>query len=101
MARIYFDARAVLGPSGLNRYCEELIPRLARLAPFHQFIVVRLERAGGRPYSSLPNVREVAVPGVTGTLPLLLSRARLQRVFHLNGRPDLLHSLFHVVPFGI
>jgi glycosyltransferase involved in cell wall biosynthesis len=101
MARIYLDARAVLGPSGLNRYCEGLIPELARQAPFHQFIVVRLERAGARAFSAAPNVREVAVPGVTGTLPLLLSRARLARVFRLNGLPDLLHSIFHVVPFGI
>jgi glycosyltransferase involved in cell wall biosynthesis len=99
--RVYLDARAVLGPSGLNRYCEGLIPQLAARAPFHEFIVVRLERAPGAPYSSASNVREVRVPGVTGTLPLLLSRRTLERVFETAGPPDLLHALFHVVPFGI
>jgi len=99
--RIYLDARAVYGPSGLHRYCEGLIPQLAAQAPFHELIVVRLERAPGGPYAAAPNVREVRVPGVTGTLPLLLSRRTLARVFTEHGPPDLLHALFHVVPFGI
>jgi glycosyltransferase involved in cell wall biosynthesis len=99
--RIYLDARAVFGPSGLNRYCEGLIPQLAAQAPFHELIVVRLERAPGGPYAAAANVREVRVPGVTGTLPLLLSRRTLARVFAEHGPPDLLHALFHVVPFGI
>jgi glycosyltransferase involved in cell wall biosynthesis len=101
VARIYLDARAVLGPSGLNRYCQGLIPQLAAQAPFHQLIVVRLERAPGPAYATATNVREVRVPGVTGTLPLLLSRGTLARLFAEHGPPDLLHALFHVVPFGI
>jgi glycosyltransferase involved in cell wall biosynthesis len=101
VSRIYLDARAVSGPSGLNRYCEGLIPQLAAQAPFHELIVVRLERAPGPPYAAAPNVREVRVPGVTGTLPLLASRRTLARVFAEHGPPDLLHSLFHLVPFGI
>jgi glycosyltransferase involved in cell wall biosynthesis len=101
VARIYLDARAVSGPSGLNRYCEGLIPQLAAQAPFHELIVVRLERAPGPPYVEARNVREVRVPGVTGTLPLLASRRTLARVFAEHGPPDLLHSLFHVLPFGI
>jgi glycosyltransferase involved in cell wall biosynthesis len=101
MARIYLDARAVFGPSGLNRYCEGLIPQLAAQAPFHQLIVIRLERAPGPAFAAAANVREVRVPGVTGTLPLLLSRRTLARVFAEHGAPDLLHSLFHVVPFGV
>jgi glycosyltransferase involved in cell wall biosynthesis len=101
MARIYLDARAVFGPSGLNRYCEGLIPQLAAQAPFHELIVIRLERAPGPSYAAAANVREVCVPGVTGTLPLLLSRRTLARVFAEHGPPDLLHALFHVVPFGI
>jgi glycosyltransferase involved in cell wall biosynthesis len=101
MARIYLDARAVFGPSGLNRYCEGLIPQLAAQAPFHELIVIRLERAPGPPYTGAANVREVRVSGVTGTLPLLLSRRSLARVFAEHGPPDLLHALFHVVPFGI
>jgi glycosyltransferase involved in cell wall biosynthesis len=101
VARIYLDARAVLGPSGLNRYCQGLIPELAAQAPSHQFIVIRLRRAAGTPYCSAPNVDEVFVDGVTGTLPLLLSRGRLGRIFRRTGAPDLLHALFHVVPFGV
>jgi glycosyltransferase involved in cell wall biosynthesis len=101
VSRIYLDARAVFGPSGLDRYCGGLIPQLAAQAPFHELIVVRLERAPGPAYATAPNVREVRVPGVTGTLPLLLSRRMLARVFTEHGPPDLLHALFHVVPFGI
>jgi glycosyltransferase involved in cell wall biosynthesis len=101
VARIYLDARAVFGPSGLNRYCEGLIPHLAAQAPSHELIVVRLQRAPGGVYAEAPNVREVRVPGVTGTLPLLLSRRTLARVFAEHGAPDLLHAIFHVVPFGI
>jgi glycosyltransferase involved in cell wall biosynthesis len=101
LARIYLDARAVFGPSGLNRYCEGLIPQLAAQAPFHELIVIRLEGAPGGPYAAAANVREVRVPGVTGTLPQLLSREALARVFAEHGPPDLLHALFHVVPFGI
>jgi glycosyltransferase involved in cell wall biosynthesis len=99
--RVYLDARAVLGPSGLDRYCEGLIPQLAAQAPFHEFVVVRLEQAPGAAYSSASNVREVRVRGVTGTLQLLLSRRTLERIFERHGSPDLLHALFHVVPFGI
>ena len=101
MARICLDARAVLGPSGLNRYCEGLIPELASQAPFHEFVVVRLRRGESRPYSSAQNVRELFVDGVTGTLPLLASRRRLAGVFERTGVPDLFHALFHVIPFGI
>jgi glycosyltransferase involved in cell wall biosynthesis len=101
VARIYLDARAVFGPSGLQRYCEGLIPQLAAQAPFHELLVVRLAGAPGPAYAAAPNVREVRVRGVTGTLPLLLSRRTLARVFAEYGPPDLLHSIFHVVPFGI
>jgi glycosyltransferase involved in cell wall biosynthesis len=101
MARIYLDARAVLGPSGLRRYCEGLIPPLAELGRRHEFVVVRLRRGNPTSFSSAPNVREVYVDGVTGTLPLLASRGRLARVFRDAGAPDLLHALFHVVPFGV
>jgi glycosyltransferase involved in cell wall biosynthesis len=101
MARIYLDARAALGPSGLIRYCEGLIPHLAALARQHEFVVVRLRRAGLVPFSSAPNVRELLVDGVTGTVALLSSRRRLDRVFRTAGAPDLLHSLFHVIPIGV
>jgi glycosyltransferase involved in cell wall biosynthesis len=101
VARIYLDARAVCGPSGLERYCEGLIPALSQAAPAHEFVVVRIRRAGPHPYCTASNVRDVFVDGVTGTLPLLLSRSTLARVFEEAGPPDLLHSIFHVVPFGI
>ena len=64
-----------------NRYCEGLIPQLAAQAPFHELIVVRLEHAPGGPYATAANVRDARVRGVTGTLPLLLSRRTLGRVF--------------------
>jgi glycosyltransferase involved in cell wall biosynthesis len=101
MARIYLDARAALGPSGLHRYCEGLIPQLAALARQHEFVVIRLRRAGPVPFSSAPNVRELLVDGVTGTVALLSSRGQLDQIFRTAGAPDLLHSLFHVIPIGI
>jgi len=101
VALICLDTRAVLGPSGLHRYCQGLIPELAAQAPQDQFVVIRLTRASREPFSDAPNVQEVFVDGVTGTLPLLFSRGTLRRVFEEVGTPDVLHAIFHVAPFGL
>ncbi len=75
MATIYLDAWAMKGePTGVSRYCRELIPRLVAAAPEHRFIVLRpSRRTDPRPVAA---VREVVVQHVRSEG---LARLREQR----------------------
>jgi glycosyltransferase involved in cell wall biosynthesis len=102
MARIYLDARAPSGGmSGVDRYCRDLIPELAAQAPQHEFTVIRSRDASEPRLSLLGNLREVAIGGGRGALPLLMSRPQLRGLFRAIGPPDVYHSLFHLLPFGV
>lgn len=102
MARIYLDARAALGnSSGVGRYVRGLVPELAAQAPRHDFVVIRARHGSGPSFPHAANVIEEPTGGTGSTADLLLPSRALRRVFRTRGRPDLYHSLFHLVPFGI
>ena len=102
MARIYLDARSMSGGmSGVGRYCLGLVPELAAQAPGHDFVVLRSRIGGDEPVANAPNVREVVLNGPANAVPLFLSVGAIRRVFRLEGRADLYHALFHVVPAGL
>ena len=57
----YLDAWGIKGePSGVGRYCRELIPRLVSQAPHHEFIVLRPSRLAHP--EPIADVREIVVP---------------------------------------
>lgn len=103
MARIYLDAWGVKGgPHGIARYCRSLVPALVSSAPQHEFIVIRPRRRS--PDDRL--VAEEAAPEVELPLPqtdwaTLVFRPFLEGAFRRYGRPDLYHSLFHMLPLGL
>jgi glycosyltransferase involved in cell wall biosynthesis len=99
MALIYLDALAASDSrSGTGRYAAELIPELARQAPQHEFVVLLRHRSSPPPCS---NIRQIRIGGPDGSLSLLASAPVLHEVFRRQGRPDLYHALFHLLPLGI
>lgn len=85
----------------MDRYCRDLIPELAAHAPQHEFTIIR-SREVAEPRLALPgNTREVAIGGGRGALRLLMSRPHLRGLFRSIGPPDVYHSLFHLLPFGV
>lgn len=100
-ARIYLDATAMENePSGVNRYCHNLVPRLVALAPEHEFIVLRAAGASG---SLLPSggAREIVLRWPRRDWANLIAKPALNGAFRRHGRPDLYHALFHLLPIGV
>lgn len=103
MARIYLDAWGVKrGPHGIARYCRSLVPAIVAAAPEHDFVIVRPRRAAADDRL----VADAAVPEVELPLPqtdwaTLAFRPLLESTFRRHGRPDLYHSLFHMLPLGL
>ena len=104
MAQIYLDAWGMHGgPSGLNRYCRSLIPELVGRSPQHQFTILRPPGESGHRQPLVPSAsaREIILAHRSSDIALVLSRPLLGRLFRRYGPPDLLHSLFHLLPLGI
>ncbi len=99
MARIYVDARNIKGePSGVGRYASSLIPELCRQTG-HEVVVIR-HGSNRRPLvEGEQGWEEIFVEGEIDDLKgWLLGHRVLEAAFARGGRPDLYHSLFHVVP---
>lgn len=101
MARIYLDARSILGePCGVGRYAQGLIPELTAAAPGHEFIVIRHE-SNRTPIGAASNTIETFVAQRDENFGhFLFGRRTLEGVFRRHGTPDLYHSLFHLLPLG-
>jgi glycosyltransferase involved in cell wall biosynthesis len=105
MARIYLDAWCVKSDaSGMGRYARGLIPALVSAAPQHEFIVVR--PASHRRLAALvppgaASAREVFIARPSADWTTLFARPLLEPAFRRAGRPDIYHSLFHLLPIGL
>jgi glycosyltransferase involved in cell wall biosynthesis len=99
MARIYLDARNITAePAGVARYARALIPELVRLAPEHEFIVIRHD-SNRAPIEVDGTLTEVFVDRPIDNLSnFLLGHRTLSRVFREHGPPDVYHDLFHILP---
>lgn len=98
MATICIDARTITGtPSGVGRYARALVPELVRLAPHHDFIVVRHTSRRDPIVESDADITEIFVEAPCDDLRHVVLGAR-----QLESLPDcdLYHSLFHLLPFG-
>jgi glycosyltransferase involved in cell wall biosynthesis len=91
--------------SGMGRYGRGLIPALAAAAPHHEVIILRpaSHQARGPIVAKSPatNAREVFMRRPDADWVTLLVRPLLDRVFREHGRPDIYHSLFHLLPAGL
>jgi glycosyltransferase involved in cell wall biosynthesis len=103
MARIYIDASGLNSePSGVSRYCRGLIPQLVAHAPAHEFIILRPQgKTSADPLVPPGTARELIVRRPLGDVATILSRPFLDAVIQRYGRPDIYHSLFHIVPLGL
>jgi glycosyltransferase involved in cell wall biosynthesis len=106
MARIYIDAWCMKSDaSGMGRYGHGLIPALAAAAPHHEFIVLRPAHHRHRNSivdpATAPNLREVFMGRPDADWLTLLVQPLLARIFREHGRPDVYHSLFHLLPAGL
>lgn len=102
MARIYLDAWGIKGgPHGIARYCRSLVPALVAAAPEHSFVIVRPPPAPGDRLVDAAGVPEAALPLPQTDWATLAFRPFLEPVFRRYGRPDLYHSLFHMLPIGL
>ena len=101
MARIYLDARCITDkPCGVGRSAGELIRALARLAPHHDFVVLR-HVSNREPATTAPNVREEFLARTDDNFVHVAFGARMiRRAFERCGPPDLYHALFHLLPVG-
>ncbi len=104
MARLYLDARNITDtPSGVGRYARCLIRELVGAHPDHEWVLVR--HPSNREPIETPHpdsVRDVFVRWNIGEVPdQALGSWSLQSIFEEVGAPDLYHSLFHTVPFGL
>lgn len=109
MARIYLDARNITAkPAGVARYAQCLIPELVLQAPQHEFVVIRhssnqtpLEVPGYTTENRPPNLREVFIDlPIADLVSFLFGGRALSKVFAENGRADIYHDLFHILPLG-
>ena len=105
MARIYIDTWCMKSDaSGMGRYGRGLIPALVEAAPQHEIIILRPTSHRGRAPlvpSSAASAREVFVPRPSPDWTTPLARPLLEPAFRRFGRPDLYHSLFHLLPIGL
>ena len=105
MARIYLDTWCMKSDaSGMGRYGRGLIPALIASAPQHEFLIVRPAAHRGRAPlvpSGSASAREVFVARPAADWTTLLVRPLLEPAFRRFGRPDLYHSLFHLLPVGL
>jgi glycosyltransferase involved in cell wall biosynthesis len=105
MARVYLDAWCVKSDaSGMARYARGLIPALVTAAPEHEFVVLRpashCRRAPLIP-SGAASAREVFIARPSADWTTLFARPLLEPAFRRFGRPDIYHSLFHLLPIGL
>jgi glycosyltransferase involved in cell wall biosynthesis len=106
MARIYLDTWCMNSESsGMGRYGRGLIPALVAAAPRHEFIILRPAGHATRgpliPPSPPVASREVFMRRPRPDWTTVLAQPLLARVFSRYGRPDIYHSLFHVLPVGL
>lgn len=99
MARIYLDARNITAqPAGVARYARCLIPELVRLAPEHEFIVIRHD-SNPEPIETDGRLKEIFVSQPIDDLSnFLIGHRTLRDVFKKAGAPDIYHDLFHILP---
>jgi glycosyltransferase involved in cell wall biosynthesis len=88
----------------MGRYARGLIPALVSAAPQHEFIVVR--PAGHRRRAPLippgaASAREAFIARPSADWTTLFARPLLEPAFRRFGRPDIYHSLFHLLPIGL
>lgn len=103
MARIYLDARNITDrPAGVGRYALSLIPELVRQGKEHHFVALR-HRSNQRPIEvEGENYEELFVDApIDKATHFLFGHRTLQAAFARGGKPDLFHSLFHLLPLRI
>jgi glycosyltransferase involved in cell wall biosynthesis len=106
MARIYLDTWCMNSESsGMGRYGRGLVPALIAAAPHHEFIILRPAAHAARgpliPPPEVTSAREVFMRRPRPDWTTLLAQPLLARVFSRYGRPDIYHSLFHLLPVGL
>jgi alpha-1,3-rhamnosyl/mannosyltransferase len=106
MARIYLDTWCMNSEaSGMGRYGRGLIPALVAAAPQHEFIILRPAAHAARgpliPSAHATAAREVFMRRPRPDWTTLLAQPLLDRIFSRYGRPDIYHSLFHLLPVGL
>jgi glycosyltransferase involved in cell wall biosynthesis len=106
MARIYLDTWCMNSESsGMGRYGRGLVPALVAAAPHHEFIILRPAAHAARgpliPPLEATSAREVFMRRPRPDWTTLLAQPLLARVFSQYGRPDIYHSLFHLLPVGL
>jgi glycosyltransferase involved in cell wall biosynthesis len=106
MARIYLDTWCMHSESsGMGRYGRGLVPALIAAAPQHEFIILRPAAHAARgpliPPSQVTSASEVFMRRPRPDWTTLLAQPLLARVFRRYGRPDVYHSLFHLLPAGL
>jgi glycosyltransferase involved in cell wall biosynthesis len=106
MARIYLDTWCMNSESsGMGRYGRGLVPALIAAAPQHEFIILRPAAHAARgpliSPSHVASAREVFMRRPRPDWTTLLAQPLLARVFSRHGRPDIYHSLFHLLPAGL
>jgi glycosyltransferase involved in cell wall biosynthesis len=99
VARILIDARNLRATSsGIGTYAKGLIPALATCAPQHEFLVLRHPTLRHCAEFERPRVRSVFHPWSNGGLWHCLAGSRAFAAAKAVATPDLVHSLFHLLP---
>ncbi len=99
--KILVDARNITDtPAGVARYALSLVPRMITRGPQHEWIVLR--HTSNRHPIVESGVEEIFVDLPIDGLRNYLTGAKLYRdIFERHGAPDVVHSLFHLLPRGL